>query len=94
MLAIRTALTDFLRNEGGHIGYCIRPTERCKGYGTDMLKGALAFCGLIGLHDIIISCDKENKASAGVIKNCGGVLDDEFYSETFHVVVQRYKIST
>jgi len=87
---IRLALNDFLRREGGHIGYSIRPTERRKGYGTRMLREALAFCGIIGLRDVIVTCDQNNPASAGVIKNCGDVLDAEFYSETFQTTIQRY----
>jgi predicted acetyltransferase len=92
MINIRLALNEFLRREGGHIGYSIRPTERRKGYATAMLRETLVFCGNIGLRNIIIACDKENPASAGVIKNCGGVLDAEFYSDTFKTVVQRYHI--
>ena len=92
MINIRLALNDFLRNEGGHIGYCIRPTERKKHYATNMLNEALAFCKNIGLINIIISCDKSNIASANVIKNCGGILDAEFYSDTFNEVIQRYMI--
>jgi len=92
MINIRLALNDFLRNEGGHIGYCIRPTERKKHYATNMLNEARAFCKNIGLINIIISCDKSNIASANVIKNCGGILDAEFYSDTFNEVIQRYMI--
>ena len=92
MINIRLALTDFLRKEGGHIGYSIRPTERGRGYGTSMLRKALDFCKTIGLCDVIISCDKGNPASARIIKNCGGVMDAEFYSEAFGEVIQRYLI--
>lgn len=92
MINIRLALNDFLRKEGGHIGYSIRPTERSKGYATKMLSEALDFCRTIGMNNFIISCDKDNPASAGVIKNCGGVLDAEFYSDTFKEVIQRYCI--
>ncbi len=92
MINIRLALNDFLRKEGGHIGYCIRPTERRKGYGTRMLMEALMFLKPIGLTNIILTCGKENIASACVIKNCGGVLEDEFYSNTFNQVIQRYRI--
>jgi len=35
---LRHALTEFLRSEGGHIGYSIRPSERGKGYGELMLR--------------------------------------------------------
>ena len=92
MINIRLALTDFLRSEGGHIGYSIRPTERRKGYATQMLREAMIFCRAIGLHDFIITCDKDNPASAGVIKNCGGILDAEFHSDYFNEVIQRYII--
>ena len=92
MINIRLALNDFLRNEGGHIGYCIRPTERKQHYATNMLNEALAYCKIIGLNNIIVSCDKSNIASANVIKNCCGILDAEFYSDTFNEVIQRYII--
>ena len=93
IINIRLALNDFLRNEGGHIGYSIRPMERGKGYGTSMLREALSFCKAIGLCDIIVTCDKDNITSATVIKNCGGVLVQEFYSDVFKTDVQRYTIS-
>lgn len=92
MINIRLALNDFLRREGGHIGYCIRPSERRKGYATQMLREAIKFCRIIGLNDLILACGKSNSASAGVIKNCGGILESEFYSETFKEVIQRYHI--
>jgi predicted acetyltransferase len=92
MINVRLSLNAFLKEEGGHFGYCIRPTERRKGYATNMLREAMGFCKTIGLHSFIATCDKSNAASAGVIKNCGGVLDVEFYSETFKEIIQRYRI--
>ena len=92
MVNIRLALNDFLKNEGGHIGYGIRPTERKKYYATGMLTEALKVCDTVGISEVILTCDKENSASAGVIKNCGGKLEAEFYSETFDETIQRYLI--
>lgn len=92
MIDIRLELNDFLLTEGGHIGYSIRPTERGKGYGTMMLQKALEFCKSIGLNKVLIICDKVNNASAGVIKNCGGQLENEIYSEKYGEVLQRYWI--
>ena len=89
---IRLALNDFLRNEGGHIGYSIRPTERRKHYATQMLSAALRVCDIIGIKEVLISCDKANAASAGVIKNCGGILKKEMYSETYGETLQMYAI--
>lgn len=92
MVNIRLALNDFLRTEGGHIGYSIRPGERRRHYGTEMLSAALKVCAAIGIREALVSCDRENIASAGVIKNCGGVLKREFYSETFRETLQMYEI--
>lgn len=93
MINIRLALNDFLKKEGGHIGYCIRPTERQKHYATDMLNSALTVCDTLDIKEVILTCDKCNIASANVIKNCNGELSEEFYSETFKEEIQKYIIS-
>lgn len=92
MANLRLALNDFLRTEGGHIGYSIRPTERRKGYGTRMLQEALKVYDRLSIREVLVSCSSDNPASAGVIKNCGGELMDEFYSETFQENIQKYAI--
>ena len=93
MINIRLALVgDFLREQGGHIGYSVRPTQRRRGYATRMLREALAFCRAIGMSDFVLCCIKSNPASAGVIKNCGGALEAEFYSEYYQDTLQRYRI--
>jgi len=92
MINIRLALNDFLRKEGGHIGYSVRPTERQNGYATDMLAEGVKVCEKIGIREVLVSCDKENLASSGVIKNCGGVMKEEFYSQTYDEILQMYVI--
>ena len=92
MINMRLALNEFLKREGGHIGYCIRPTERRKHYATDMLNDALKVFDTLGIKEIILTCDKSNIASAGVIKNCNGELVAEFYSDTFKEEIQKYLI--
>lgn len=92
MANVRLALNDFLRKEGGHIGYAVRPTERRKGYGTRMLQEALKIYKRLNIREVLISCDRENLGSAGVIKNNGGELVAEFYSETFQEIIQKYVI--
>ena len=94
MVNIRLALTDFLRREGGHVGYGVRPTERRKGYGSAMLREAVRVCATLGMPRVLVSCDRDNTASAGVIRSCGGVLEEEFYSDAFQEIVQRYVINT
>lgn len=92
MMNIRLAENDFIKAEAGHIGYCIRPTERRKHYATQMLAEGVRVCKILRIHDIIVSCDKDNIASAKTIINNGGVLDAEFYSERFESLIQRYVI--
>lgn len=92
MVNIRLALNDALRSEGGHIGYSVRPTERRRHYGTQLLSAALKVCGVIGIREVLVSCDKDNLASSGVIKNCGGVLKNEAYSEKYGAMLQMYVI--
>ena len=79
MISIRHALTaDFLRNYAGHIGYGVRPSERRKGYVTQILKQALEYCkDDLKLDKVMIACDKENEASRKTIINAGGVLERE-----------------
>ena len=47
MINVRLTLNDFLKNEGGNIGYCIRPTERKQHHATNMLGETLVFCKTI-----------------------------------------------
>lgn len=70
---------EFLKRYGGHIGYNVRPSERGKGYGTEMLYLALFKCKELGLSDVMITCKKDNIASAKVIEANGGKLYDEVY---------------
>lgn len=92
MVNIRHKLNEFLLKEGGHVGYSIRPTERRNGFGTLILKLSLQKCMELKIDKVLVTCDKINTASAKVIQNNGGVLENEFYSETYSEIVQRYWI--
>ena len=92
MINIRLALNEELRKEGGHIGYSVRPTERNKGYATEMLKLGVEICNTRDISEVLVSCDKSNIASACVIHKCGGILKDEFYSDTYNETIQMYVI--
>ncbi len=89
---IRHGLTDKLRREGGHIGYGIRPSERRKGYGTILLRESLEKARGIGVSRALITCDKQNLASARVILKNGGKFDSEEFIDTKRCVTQRYWI--
>jgi len=73
---LRRYLTDSLRVSGGHIGYCIRPSERRKGYGTILLAEILKKAAAINIPRALVTCNEDNIASRGVIENNGGVLEN------------------
>ena len=75
LIQIRLALRDYLLHFGGHIGYCVRPTERRKGYATLMLRHALDICRKENLRRVLVTCLDTNLASARTIERCGGMLD-------------------
>ena len=74
MIDVRHELTvPFLQEYGGHIGYAVRPSERRKGYATQMLKLALSYCSSIGIPAVRLGCYADNEASIRTIEHCGGV---------------------
>ena len=77
-IAVRHELTDRLREIGGHIGYDVRPTARCQGHATTMLRGVLPHARSLGITpSALITCDATNVASRKVIETNGGVLQDQ-----------------
>ena len=88
---IRHYLNDALLKDGGHIGDGIRPSERRKGYGTLLVKMALAECQKLGIEKVLMVCDKDNIGSAKTIINCGGILENEIISDNGKIE-QRYWI--
>ena len=93
MMNLRHRLNDFLLEQGGHVGYATRPTERNKGYGSLMLKLGLERCRELNINKVLLTCDKINIPSAKVIQNNNGVLENEIYSEVFSEVIQRYWVT-
>lgn len=60
---------------GGHIGYSVRPSERGKGYATEMLRQNLKNCRERGLTKVLITCSDSNPASEKVIIANGGIFE-------------------
>lgn len=87
---IRHYLNDSLKEVGGHIGDGIRPSLRNRGYGTKMISLALEKCKNMGIQSVLMTCDKDNIASAKTIIKNGGILENEIkYNGK---IVQRYWI--
>lgn len=91
MIDIRHSLNDYLLKFGGHIGYSVRKSERRKGYAKKMLCLALEKCKELNIEKVLVTCDKENIASAKTIMRNGGVLQNEVLEEKR--ITQRYWIS-
>ncbi|KUO70185.1 MAG: GCN5 family acetyltransferase [Clostridia bacterium BRH_c25] len=72
---LRHCLNNFLRKHGGHIGYCIRPTARGKGYGTIILYELLRKAKDKAVDEALIVCDEANIQSRKVIEGNSGVLE-------------------
>lgn len=87
---IRHYLNDALLLSGGHIGDGVRPSERRKGFATEMIRLALEECKKLGITRVLMTCDKDNTGSAKSIRNNGGVLENEIAAGD--TVIQRYWI--
>lgn len=88
---IRYRLNEYLLEVGGHVGYGVRPTERGKGYATEILKHALQILKDSGVDRALITCNADNPASEKVIINNGGIEDEQFVEEDGNIV-KRYWI--
>ena len=91
MMSIRHQLNDYLFHFGGHIGYSVRKSERQKGFATEMLAMALNECKKLKINRVLITCDKDNLASAKTILNNGGILENELLEGK--KIKQRYWIN-
>lgn len=89
---IRHELNDFLKNEGGHIGYDIRPAQRNKGYGNLLLQLAIQKARELGIENILVTCDIDNPGSNKIIQKNGGNLENT-YQLPNGVVKNRYWIN-
>jgi predicted acetyltransferase len=80
--SIRYRLNDFLLHEGGHIGYCVLPPHRRRGYAGEILRLSLDHLHAHGVDRVLVTCDDDNVGSATVIERAGGVLEDVVDNES------------
>lgn len=80
IIDLRHTLNEFLK-DFGNCGYSVRPSERKKGYATEMLSEILQIAQAAGMEEIHISVEKENIASVKVIQKNGGVFERSFDHE-------------
>ena len=92
MLQIRHFLNDYLEKFGGHIGYSVVPSERRKGYATQMLKTALSECKTLGIDKVLITCLDNNIGSRKTILANEGVYESTIYEPDEGVNLEKYWI--
>ena len=89
---LRHTLTPLSEQEGGHIGYDVRPSQRGKGYATLLLALTMEEARGLGLTEVLVTCDDDNYASARVIEKNGGRLLNKVVPEDGDKLVRRYWI--
>ena len=90
-VSIRHNLNDSLLRSGGNIGDGVRPTERRKGYATEMIFLALEKCRDMKMEKVLMTCDKSNVGSAKSIISNSGIMENEY--EEDGIIEQRYWIA-
>jgi predicted acetyltransferase len=87
---LRHSLNEYLRNIGGHIGYCVRPCMRRRGYMKRFLPLVLAEAARLGIDQALITCEVSNTASEKVIRSAGGQFESERSDDESDRTVKRF----
>lgn len=72
----RHKLTDALRDDGGHIGYSVRPSARRRGLARWALSQMVQQASTMGIPQVLLTCAVDNEASRRTIEAAGGVRVD------------------
>jgi predicted acetyltransferase len=92
-VSIRHRLNAWLLQEGGNIGYGIRPSRQRRGYGRLILALALEECRRIGLERVLVAALAANRGSLRIIEANGGRLENEIDAPSGDGLLRRYWIT-
>lgn len=81
LLNIRKEDNERVLDWAGHIGYGVRPTERRKGYASEILRLALDECRRLGMHKVMVGCHQDNIGSKKTIEKNNAVYEREVMAE-------------
>lgn len=81
---LRHFLNGNLRKIGGHIGYCIRPSARGKGFGSILLGEMLKKAAEKKIPRALVTCLETNTASRKVAVHNGGELEGIVDGECYY----------
>lgn len=89
-------LRHYLTKEGlktwGHIGYGIRPSERKKGYATQLLKLTLVEAKIKNIDKVLLGAYIGNVGSWKVMEKCNGKFENIIIEDETGLPIKRYWI--
>ena len=74
--SLRHHLTIEGFNTFGHIGFGVRPSERNKGYGTEILNLMITEAKNKKIRNVLLGAESSNTASCKVIEKCSGKFEN------------------
>ena len=80
IIDLRHELNDFLK-DFGNSGYSVRPSERRKGYATQMLELIIRRAGEIGMKHLQLGVERTNEPSIKTMTKNGGIYERSFIFE-------------
>lgn len=91
IIDLRHELNEFLK-DFGNSGYSVRPSERRKGYATEMLSLIMEVAKEAGMDSLQLSVERTNAPSVKTIVRNGGVYERSFEFEGEAADVYRIKL--
>ena len=88
IIDLRRELKGFLV-DFGNSGYSVRPSERRKGYATEMLRLLIEYAKQTGMTSLQLSVEKSNEPSVKTIVKNGGVYERSFDFEVEQADIYR-----